>query len=309
MSISVGVDIGGSHVTAIAVNLENKTVHQSSSTRKAVDCNGSADEILSIWAESIGDTLKKTDNEKLIGIGFAMPGPFDYQTGIARFKGVKKFENLYGVNVKEEIRKRLGLKDNLQIRFVNDATCFAIGETWIGKASEYKRVVAITLGTGFGSAFLDNGVPVETGTEVAPQGCLYHISFQQGIADEYFSTRWFVDSYFKSTGKSVSGVYELSRLAGKDSTVDFLFRSFGDNLAKFLTPWLKLFKTECLVMGGNISLSLPYFENSFFGRLASEGLANLNVVLSSLGEEAAIIGSARLSDASFYSRLDLSANK
>jgi len=39
---------------------------------------------------------------------------------------------------------------------MNDAHCFLLGESWIGQAKLYNKCVGITLGTGFGSAFMEN---------------------------------------------------------------------------------------------------------------------------------------------------------
>ena len=43
----------------------------------------------------------KVPLENVKGIGFAMPGPFDYVKGICYIQGVAKYENLYGINVTE----------------------------------------------------------------------------------------------------------------------------------------------------------------------------------------------------------------
>ena len=64
-------------------------------------------------------------------LGVAMPGPFDYDTGIGRFHDVGKFDALNGVDVGAALRpRRPGLPP--AIAFVNDAAAFAIGE-WIGR--------------------------------------------------------------------------------------------------------------------------------------------------------------------------------
>lgn len=78
-----------------------------------------------------------------------MPGPFDYLNGIAWFNAeVQKFEHLYGVDIKSKLRNRLDLAPDFLIRFLNDASCFAIGEAWLGEAANYERFIAITVGTG-----------------------------------------------------------------------------------------------------------------------------------------------------------------
>ena len=152
-SIAIGVDVGGSHVSCAACNILEKKYLAETFSESDLDNQGEADEIIGIWSATIQSTIDKVGLENVSGIGFAMPGPFDYANGIAKFQGNnKKYENIYGLNVPEALRKKMNLPDNFPIRFINDATAFAIGEDWIGKASGSKRSMAITLGTGFGSA-------------------------------------------------------------------------------------------------------------------------------------------------------------
>ena len=62
-----------------------------------------------------------------------MPGPFDYEKGIALFTHeVSKYENLYETDVAKEIRERLDIDAKYDLRFMNDATSFAVGEAWAG---------------------------------------------------------------------------------------------------------------------------------------------------------------------------------
>ncbi len=93
---------------------------------------------------------------------------------------------------------------------MNDASAFAVGEAWAGSASGSNRSLAITFGTGFGSAFISNKIPVVDGPEVPRIGCVYHLPYKDGIADDYFSTRWFLGRYKAITGKELKGVKELA---------------------------------------------------------------------------------------------------
>jgi glucokinase len=306
---SIGVDIGGSHITSIAINTETRSFINESIARNAVDCHAAADVILNTWASTLRQTLTHINSTKLQGIGFAMPGPFDYPAGIARFEGVQKYDFLNGINVRDELAQRLGIKHPNTLRFMNDATCFAIGEAWMGEASAYKRVMAITLGTGFGSSFLANGIPVESGSEVPPMGCVYHLPYNESIADDHFSTRWFLSKYKTATGIELEGVKELAERYESEPLVQAIFGAFGGALGLFLAPWLKRFKAECLVIGGNISKSYPLFEDSFKKSFKIEALDHLKVYISEMGENAALSGSARLSDDAFYAKLDTSAIK
>ncbi len=299
--IAVGIDIGGSHITCQLFNLNTNRLIEGSKLRVAVDSGDSKNSILESWVDTIRQTISKRKISEFAGIGFAMPGPFDYKNGIAWFdKNVLKFQKLNGVDVRAEIIQRLGLPSNFPVRFINDAAAFAVGEANVKPVSEFNQIIALTIGTGFGSTFIKKGLPVAGINGIPDDGFLYHIQFQNGIADDYFSTRWFLGEYKKLTGEIVLGVKELVKLAETDKNADRMFSIFGNNLGNFLIPWINKFDAECIVFGGNISKSFSLFEKEMKKQFNIEGIS-ISICKSSLDEDAALIGSAKLCDNEFYS--------
>lgn len=296
---AIGADIGGSHITCQLFDLHQNKPVEKLVVRKSVNSQASKDEIIDAWANALQKLILSIEVNDLAGIGFAMPGPFDYENGIAWFKGVQKFDHLYGINIREELQQKLHLSEEISIRFLNDASCFAIGESWMGVASGYKRIIALTLGTGFGTTFLKNGIPVAGEDGVPEDGFLYHIPFEKSIADDYFSTRWFINEYLERSGNKVSGVKELANKAITDAECREIFQVFGGNLGSFLSPWVNQFNADCIVLGGNISKSLSLFKYELEESLKSDGL-NIPVLLSGLEESAALTGSAKLCDDVYY---------
>ena len=298
-NIAIGVDIGGSHISCAAIDLLTGKILRETLTERAVNNQAQANVIIAVWSEALSGVLSKVPLEKVKGIGFAMPGPFDYVKGICYIKGVAKYENLYGLNIKDNISNSLNVPAGFLIRFMNDASSFAVGEAWAGSAAKFTRSLSITLGTGFGSAFISDRIPIVDGPDVPKLGCVYHIPYLDGIADDYFSTRWFLSRYKSITGKELSGVKELAELAATDKVVRDLFTEFGDKAALFLAPWLKKFKAEILVIGGNISHAYSLFGDVFEARLKKEN-CKCEVALSKLKEDAALMGSAYLLDDNFW---------
>jgi glucokinase len=297
--IAIGTDIGGSHISCAAIDLLSGKIIRDTLTERPVDNQAPANVIIGAWSEAISSALKKVPREQVKGIGFAMPGPFDYVKGISYIRGVAKYENLYGINISDAVSVNLGIQDGFLIRFMNDASSFAVGEAWQGSASGFNRSLSITLGTGFGSAFISDRIPIVDGPEVPKLGCIYHLPYKDGIADDYFSTRGLLSRYKKLTGKELSGVKELSALAATDKQVRELFIDFGDNAGMFLAPWLKRFRAEILVIGGNISHAYNLFGEVFEERLRKENCF-CKVAISKLKEDAALLGSAFLLDDKFW---------
>jgi glucokinase len=298
-NLAIGADIGGSHISCAAVDLSTGKVLKETLTGRPVDNQAQASVIIAGWADAVKDVLSKVDMDEVRGIGFAMPGPFDYVKGISYIKGVAKYENLYGFNIGDAIHSNLGAPHNFGIRFMNDASSFAVGEACGGKAMNADRSMSITLGTGFGSAFISNKIPVVDGPDVPKLGCVYHLPFNGKIADESFSTRWFISGYKTITGNEVSGVRELAELAKNDKKALGLFTEYGSNMGTFLAPWLNRFKAEVLVIGGNISNAYDLFGDVFEEQLKKEK-CKCRVEISELKEDAALIGSAYLFDETFW---------
>lgn len=302
-SYAIGVDIGGSHISCAAVNLDAKQYLPGTFAEKELDNHASASDILDIWACTINQTIQKAGAENVAGIGFAMPGPFDYAKGIAWFdEGVKKYEKLYGLNIADAMREKLNFPASFPVRFINDATAFAIAEDWIGKSAGTTRSLAITLGTGFGSAFLHNHLPVVSGNEVPALGYVYHLPFENGNADDYFSTRGLLGRYENKTGQLLSGVKELAQLTKSDPIARSLFDDFGYKLGFFLYPLVKTFGAEVLVIGGNISNAFGLFGNNLKGYLNENG-SNIQIEISELKETASMIGSTVLTDDNYYQQI------
>ena len=298
-NIAIGTDIGGSHISCAAIDLVSGKIIRNTLTERSVDNQAQANTIIGTWTQALSAVLKKVPLENVKGIGFAMPGPFDYVKGISYIRGVAKYENLYGINITDAISNSLNVKDGFLIRFMNDASAFAVGEAWAGSAANFNRSLSITLGTGFGSAFIRNRIPIVDGPEVPKLGCIYHLPFKDGIADDYFSTRGLLSRYKKLTGKELNGVKELAALAGTEKAVTDLFIDFGENAGLFLAPWLNKFKAEILVIGGNISHAYNLFGDAFEIRLKKENCF-CKVAISKLKEDAALLGSGYLLDDEFW---------
>ena len=298
-NIAIGTDIGGSHISCAAIDLVSGKIIRNTLTEKSVDNQGQANAIITTWTQALSAVLEKVPLENVKGIGFAMPGPFDYVKGISYIRGVAKYENLYGINITDAISNSLGVKDGFLIRFMNDASSFAVGEAWAGSAANFNRSLSITLGTGFGSAFISDRIPIVDGPEVPKLGCIYHLPYKDGIADDYFSTRGLLSRYKKLTGKELGGVKELAALAGTEKAITDLFIDFGDNAGLFLAPWLNKFKAEILVIGGNISHAYNLFGDVFESRLKKEN-CYCEVAISKLKEDAALLGSGYLFDDDFW---------
>ena len=300
MKIAVGVDIGGSHISSAAVNMETLKIIPGTHFNGYINSKASKEIIFEGWAHIINKTLKMLKNKDILGIGMAMPGPFEYSKGTAMFQGNDKYEALYKVSVANEFPQYL-CKGNLSLRFLNDASSFGLGGALTKNAGNTKRVLAVTLGTGFGAAFLKDRIPVSNGGSVPEGGCLWDKKFKEGIADDYFSTRWFLKKHMELTGYSdIKGVKDL--VYENNNSTYKIFDEFAENLSGFMLPYLQKFDPDLLILGGNIAKSYELFLPAVVQNWRQRDY-EITIAVIENSEEIGIIGSSYLFQPEFWKKV------
>lgn len=289
-NLILSADIGGTHISCAVVDIEKESIVPNTKITAPVDSSADAGSILA----ALGSAVKETclHGSSCTGAAFSIPGPFDYGKGISLIRGVGKYESLYGMDLKRFFSQTAGLEEE-KIQFINDASAFALGEYHAGNGKNCARMTAITLGTGFGSTFLDSGKIVSDSPDVPEGGMFWNIPYKNSIADDYFSTRWFIESYFQATGIKAENVKEIALMHKHNKGAQKVFNEFAFNLSSFLMPWLSLFGTEKLIIGGKIALAADLFVPLIEYAFENEKLKT-KIEISKLWDDAPIIGAANL---------------
>lgn len=294
MKMILGLDIGGTHISGGLISNRSGELETEGFGQHDVDAQADAETVLAAWVDAINSVAGKRPVAQLDGIGIAMPGPFDYRQGISLIRGLGKYDVLYGMNIRAELKKRLRLPGSFPILFQNDAICFAMGEQHFGQGEGKGRLVGLTLGTGLGAAFLRHGKPVTEGPCVPPGGTLYNVPYRGGIAEDYFSARGLIKQYQQRSNTEVneaSQIYDRALLDDREARATF--SHFGKELAQFLSPWLHSFGAQTLVIGGGITKSASFFAKEVEAALKENGLET-TVSISTSGERASALGAAGL---------------
>ncbi|MET9318108.1 ROK family protein [Kribbella sp. NPDC003505] len=242
MDVAV-LEIGGSHVTAAVVapgTWDVTEVH-----RAELESRAAAGAVVA----QLADTARKLPLAN--GLAIALPGPFDFATGVAWYRGQGKFDQLYGFNLGAALSDELGID---RLLFMNDAEAFAVGEWTAGEVRGAARCLGVTIGTGIGTAFLADGQVVREGDTVPPGGELYKTSYAGKPLEDSISARAILRRYAESTGTEAPGVKEIAdqARAGDQAAHAVLTACFTD-LANALHPWLAVFGVTHTVLGGSIS--------------------------------------------------------
>jgi len=255
------LEIGGTHVTAALVDPRDGRV--TSRTREPLDADGDAEAILAA-VRRCADGLSVSAGARW---GVALPGPFDYARGIALFRGVGKFEALYGMDLRRALRHGLRQRPG-DVVFLNDAHAFLTGEWSAGSVHGHRRAVGITLGTGVGSAFLADGHIRDTGPGIPPEGRM-DLTEIDGRPLEATVSRRAILSRYGDPGADVRDIAGRAR-AGEERARRVLDDAFT-GLGVALAPRMVAFGATALVVGGSMARSWDLVAPALSAGLAAGG--------------------------------------
>ena len=307
MKYVFGVDIGGTTVKLGFFDTEGNILEKwEIPTRKELG----GKYILPDIAESITNLLMEKGIEKkdVAGVGVGVPGPVDAD-GVV-FKAVNLGWDIFSVS------NTLGDLINLPVKAGNDANVAALGEMWKGGGKGHDDLVAVTLGTGVGGGIIVQGKLLAGATGAG--GEIGHIHVEdnetdrcgcgkQGCLEQYGSATGIVriaNRVLAATDEaSVLREGELTAKAvcdaakANDAVAIKIMEQFGEYLGRGLAAIACVVNPEVFVIGGGVSKAgemlfdyiRPNYEKYVF-----HGSKNTKFALATLGNDAGIVGAARL---------------
>lgn len=272
---------------------------------RALDSRAPAAMVVAGLAAELGRILDRAEAEHggsgpkrsgVVGVGLAVPGPFDEARGRFLIRGLPKFQALYGLELQPLLVGAEPRLSGLRFEFINDAAAFALGELRYGAGRGARRAVVLTLGTGCGSAFAVDGKLVTSGQGVPPDGYVYALPYAGGIVDDALSTRGLLAAYREArraaNGRTddatwPEGAADVAAAArAGDAAARAAFETFGARLAEALGATFAAFRPDAIVLGGNISRSFDLFAGAARAGLARAGVEGSLVPAADIGGSA-----------------------
>ncbi len=235
------------------------------------------------------EAIRETLGGKADAISFAFPGPADYARGI-----IGDLENLPafrgGVALGPMLEDRFGLP----VFINNDGDLFAYGEAMhgflpelnerlrlAGSEKQYKNLMAITLGTGFGGGIVrNNGLLIGDNGAAGEVWLLRNPVHTNSFAEESISARAIVKAYSSLTNAteqlSPEDVYQIAKGAkhGDIQAARTAFEVFGRALGAVLAEAITLLDSP-VVIGGGLANAWSLFSPAMFNELNGT-IASLN---------------------------------
>lgn len=308
MKYLYGIDIGGTTVK-MGLFQEDGILKEKWEIKTRTEENGKY--ILGDIADSVKENMKQNEisTENLSGIGVGVPG------AVLNFSKVNECVNLgWGsVDVAAQLSDAIGCP----VRATNDANAAALGEIWMGAASDCKSAVMITLGTGVGGGIIVDGKIIDGshgyGGEIGhmtvdPEddrvcncgktGCLELYASATGIV--YETKKALAQTEKESSLRSMDtitakDIFDAAK-AGDEFAKDQV-KALGQKLALSSGNIALMVDPEVFVIGGGVSKAgqilldavEEYYKKYTFGK-AQES----KFVLATLGNDAGIYGAASL---------------
>lgn len=309
----IGVDIGGTNVTAGLVSSEGKILFQKSCP--TLPLRG--------WDTVIQDIIKlvrdifnqSQEPEKILGIGIGVPGVADNKTG-----NVINCVNLGWENM--PLGKTLAEEFNKPVYIDNDASVAALAEFENGALKGTQNSILITLGTGIGGGFIINGklyggtnnIGSEIGHMIIGEN-FYNCNCGKNGCFETFSSATALIKYTRKLMEEAEEDTVIRNYIGHDldkldAKIIFDCAKAGDRLALSsvnrlvdylligITNLINLLDPEVIALGGGVSKAGDYLleliNNRIHEKILFKDMSYSKIVIAKHGNDAGIIGSAML---------------
>lgn len=288
----LAIDAGGTFFKSALLDASAEVVQGSVYSTRSYS-EGPADKIVGAYRNTVSNALRfihQHGGVELAGIGIATPGPFDYENGTPLMK--HKFASVYGVKLRDTIYEVPGVTDGMPITFMHDANAALAGEILNGNAKGCPNAALITLGTGLGFAFSQNG-KVQFNDQGGPKITIFRTPYKDGILEDYVSKRGFLKIYQEKSGKSnVENIQvaDIGKWADEGDAISLeTFQQAGKILALNIKNILQEQEIECLLFGGQISKSFHHFEEALQSELNNISTLHKIAVVKNM-DNAALIG-------------------
>jgi len=297
MSLSLGVDLGGTKIEVVALDAQGVIVRRKRIATPQGDYRQSVQAIAGLVV-ALEDELGISGT-----VGIGVPGSISPTTGLIRNANSTC---LNGKPLKQDLEQLL----KRPVAVSNDANCFALSESTDGAAAGASSVFAVIIGTGTGSGMVINGrvingangiagewghnpLPWPSSAENPGPDCWCGL---QGCIETWLSGPGMTRDHQESTGLEMGA--DLIVAASKDGNqqAEETLQRYEHRLARALAQIINVLDPEVIVLGGGMSnikrlyTTVPVIWRSY---IFSDGI-NTQLVPPLYGDSSGVRGAAWL---------------
>lgn len=287
-----GVDLGGTGTRLVIASSGTVLAQVMQPTRELGA--GSPDERVSRLAAILTELVPH--GRRLVGVGVGASGPVELPLG-----PIKNLDTLPWFSGFDLVGS-LGAKLGVTVLVDNDAVTAALGEHRYGAGRGCSRLLVVTLGTGIGVAFLEDGRPFRDGNgqhpecghlPVLPSGPRCYC----GLAGcwEMSANRASLEARVQSVlGSPDLGELDHLLAHGAEEPVLAAIDDYGRAVGRGLEAIVIAYDPKRVVFCGSASRFLPHFSRGLHAEMerSSEFRRELEIVGSELGDLAGAVGAS-----------------
>ncbi|MBZ0156885.1 MAG: ROK family protein [Alphaproteobacteria bacterium] len=298
----IGVDLGGTNIRASLITSENEVVE------KMKEPTGK--DPLAVLHKLL-DSLYAPRAEEIGGIGIAVAGLVDRENG-----GVFVSPNipaLNGVNLAAELEEKYATC----IAVENDANAAAYGEKVAGAGRNIGNFVMITLGTGIGGGIVIRNELLPVAAEIGHMsinvdgrpcpcgnvGCLELYAsataiIGNAVAELERGTTSILKELYNGNFYKISAEDIYRGALEGDPLSRTILREAGKSLGIGIASMINLFSPDAVILTGGLIGAWNIYVDAAIKEAAKRAMKELygrvKIIPSSLGDDAGMIGAARL---------------
>ncbi|MFZ5848453.1 MAG: ROK family transcriptional regulator [Actinomycetota bacterium] len=314
----VGISIGA---TSVSVAITDGRLGVLTMHTEDCDVRTGPEKVLATALELARKLLAEQGVTKPSGCGIGVPGPVDFHRGIPVSPPI--MPGWDGYPVRDAVSRELGCPAVLD----NDVNVMALGEQHSGVAKSAEDFLFVKIGTGIGC-----GIVVDGSLYRGVDGCagdIGHIRVEDfgpvcacgntGCLEAFFggaalardataaarAGRSAVLAEYLEAGEGTVTAADVAQAVTRGDAVALqLVRDGGRRVGEVLASLVSFFNPGLIVIGGGVTalghVLLAEIRGVIYRRSLPLATGNLPIVLSELGEEAGLIGAARLVSDAVY---------
>lgn len=301
MPCYLGLDVGGTNLSAGVVDSENRVI---SHARLPSGAGRSMDAILADMVRVIEMAAKEAglQSKDFPYIGVGVPSNINPKTGYLVHANCFGWRNV-------DFRGMLEKYTGCAVEIENDANCAVLGEMLAGAAKGRANVVMLTLGTGVGSGIILNGKLFcgadGTGAELGHTKLVYNGRLctcgQRGCLETYCSATGLVTEarQWMPEEKDLHAKTVYERMLQGDPGAKRAWENYLGYLSCAIGNAITLFRPDAVLLGGGVAnagdtLLAPLKEKVFQNTFSAKEIGIPPILKATLGDDAGIIGAAKL---------------
>ncbi len=295
--IRIGVDIGGTKMEIVAIAESGAELLR----RRAPAPQGGYAEAIEAIAQFVIEAEREAGAPCSVGIG--TPGAVSRESG--RLKNAYA-SALNGMPVKPDLERLL----RREVRFANDANCFALSEAIDGAAKGAQVVFGVILGTGVGGGVVTDGRAIEGANSIAGEWGHNSLPWpspdeipgprcacgRDGCIEAFLSGPGLARDHRLATGESREPADIAALAESGDRGCAATFERYEERLARALASVINLLDPEVIVLGGGLSNTARLYRNvpARWGRHIYSDSVVTRLAKAAHGDASGVRGAARL---------------